>query len=380
MDEPETESADVSTRPQRLVFHIGDYKTGSTSIQYAYAGGKVRFGGDASVVYPTNNQHNSLIRPIKTVGIGESHKVYSRAVGKLTQLAETIRTSSTSYGLISGETLQDVKPQLFRQVVDEYFRDQAADQVRVVAYVRPHAARLLSSFAEQSKLGWFQGSLEQFSRRTERLGRFSYFDRFSGWQEQFGDEFVLRPMIRSELRNQSVIDDFTAVAFDTSDFEVVGHADANQSLSLSDLVGVRFVQARYQEKGKWLRHALGCELARLLAAQPPVDQEGDDQPAPKPERVQLHRELAEQVHAFYIEDAKKMDQVFFDGRPLLQTELDQALENSLPEPQPLDVDAHFSAASQRQLGAMADLVVGMLDQDVPWSNHFRQETLTAQLA
>ena len=132
---------------------------------------------------------------------------------------------------------------------------------------------------------------DRFSRRTERLGRFSYFDRFSGWQEQFGDEFVLRPMIRSELRNQSVIDDFTAVAFDTSDFEVVGHADANQSLSLSDLVGVRFVQARYQEKGKWLRHALGCELARLLAAQPPVDQEGDDQPAPKPAVSYTHLTL-----------------------------------------------------------------------------------------
>mgnify|MGYP000498255412 CR=1 FL=1 len=46
-------------RPKTLVFHIGDHKTGSTSIQYAFAADRVALE-NRSVLYPARINSNRL--------------------------------------------------------------------------------------------------------------------------------------------------------------------------------------------------------------------------------------------------------------------------------------------------------------------------------
>ena len=48
-------------------------------------------------------------------------------------------------------------------------------------------------------------------------------------------------------------------------------------------------------------------------------------------RLQLHRALAERLHAAYLEDARALDRDFFGGAGLMQAELD-ALESALGSP------------------------------------------------
>lgn len=53
-------------RPRRLVIHIGDHKTGSTSVQYAFAQKAVTLEGQ-TVFYPTKLSHNYLRKPVKAL-------------------------------------------------------------------------------------------------------------------------------------------------------------------------------------------------------------------------------------------------------------------------------------------------------------------------
>ena len=162
------------------------------------------------------------------------------------------------------------------------------------------------------------------------------------------------------------------LALDTPAYEFADQGDANESLGLRDLVAIRFMQSRFEDQNRWLRHDLGWELTRLLRYQ-----EAD--PHEPVDRIQLHKPLAEQVRAAHIGDARDMDAEFFGGRPLLQDELDQAVENALPEAQSLDVDSHLSSDGQRQLAAMADLVGEMLQANVRWRLHFHEQRVQGAL-
>ncbi|MFZ0097191.1 MAG: hypothetical protein WAK98_01800, partial [Gemmobacter sp.] len=57
----------MSIEPTRrkLLFHIGHHKTGSTSIQYALATGKVKLDG-GTILYPGKLTHNYLRRHFDT--------------------------------------------------------------------------------------------------------------------------------------------------------------------------------------------------------------------------------------------------------------------------------------------------------------------------
>lgn len=351
------------TRTRRLVVHIGDHKTGSTSIQYAFARGLVAIDG-TPVAYPTDLNHSYLRKHL--AAWGEDRAETAERVFR--RLARRIRHSGASAALISAEALEGTDPGVLGDVLERFFT-RAADDIRVIAYVRPHGPRFLSNFAEQVKIGFFSGDLEAYLTHIRARERLDYAPRFAALRATFGEGFILRPMLREALKSGSVLEDFVFHAFGPEAQITPGAGPANESLSLEDLMRLKVLQARLSEQPQKLRHAVGWEVARLAAALPP--------PATRT-RLHLHRSLAEDIRAVYLDDARALDAGFFGGRPLMQDALAETVETAPTEALPLEPEAWFSAQEMRSLALYADFAAGLLgEKDINWVPLLRQRRVAA---
>jgi len=353
-----------------LIFHIGDHKTGSTSIQHAFARKGVILEG-RTILYPGSIAHNWLKRPLKAYSRGKKKApAYNAAIKKFKNLAENIRASKADFCLISAEGIQDIKPAVFHEVVTKYFAD-AADEIRVIAYVRPHGPRVMSSFAERLKIGALSvmdTGPEQILELFAEKRIFPYHARFGAWRAEFGDNFLLRPMIRSQLYNGSVVEDFVHHAFSTTDFQLVNIDSANESLDLVDLMRLKHLQSQCRERSGDLRHALGWEFGRVVAAMPSPEVRT---------KLLLHKGLARKIHTAWLEDARAVDQAFFGGAPLLEDELDAALEGAVETKQSFQPEDWLGADELRGLTVLSHIISDMAaNQAVDWPTHWRTKLVS----
>ncbi|RME96791.1 MAG: hypothetical protein D6773_16685, partial [Alphaproteobacteria bacterium] len=167
------------TGTKTLIFHIGDRKTGSTSIQNVFAQKQVRLKG-RRVFYPAQLSHNPLRQHFLAYDDPKDPAAHDRAVAAFEALAGRVRNARADFCLLSTETIESVDPAVFHKVLTTHFGD-VADEVRIVGYVRPHAARFLSSFAERTKLGIpavLKGSLDSYFDQVRADRRFLYLPRF----------------------------------------------------------------------------------------------------------------------------------------------------------------------------------------------------------
>jgi len=332
-----------------LVIHIGDHKTGSTSIQLAFAQGHVKLAG-RSVFYPTRLSHNMLKGQCQAYWTPDKPVARKRAITVFQKLANRIQASEADFCLLSAEELEEVDPNRFPEIVARYFAN-AVDEIRVVAYVRPHAARLLSSFAELTKIGAVRSGLEPYLQHALDKRRFHYQPRFAAWQAAFGEAFMLRPMIRDQLFGNSVVHDFIHHGFGESGFQVEDTAIANESLCLEDLMRLKVLQSRCMGYEQKLRHALGWEFTRVIGTLPPSGTRT---------RLTLHKALARDIYAAYLEDARSFDQQFMGGVPLLETELERAVDAAPQAAQSVEPEDHLSPSEIRSLHLLSDIIAGML--------------------
>ncbi len=345
-----------------LIFHIGDHKTGSTSIQLAFAKQLVTLPGK-TVMYPAKLAMNAWgPHCLDYVQAAEPER-RAAAKAKLDNLAARIAREDVDFVLISAEFFERVPAQILRQVVDEIFAP-VVDEVRIIAYVRPHAARLTSSYAERIKVGTRDAvtlGLQDFVARRKETGEFQYLSRFTAWAEQFPDTFTLRPMVKDRLHNASVVEDFLHHAFGGLPYELEPDTEANESLCLEDLMRLKLVQGHMLTQLKPpLRLKLGWEIARIIS----------HLPAPaKRSKLQLHRALAKEIQATYQADARALDQQFFAGQPIMEQELNNAVRTASRRAQSTSPADHLSADEIRTLTIQADLVATLLQQpDVDWSS------------
>lgn len=350
-----------------LIFHIGDHKTGSTTIQYAFARGQVTLNG-ARLFYPAALNHSYLRARLDAYARTDDPAARRKAGAAFDRLAGKIRAAEAEICLISAESLEQADPALLHEVATTYFAG-AADAIRIIAYVRPHAARLLSNFAEQTKIGAFRADLESYFLHTLKNGRLRYQPRFAAWRAHFGDAFTLRPMIAEHLHAGSVLDDFIRHGLGQTGFRVSGSAPANESLCLEDLMRLKLLQAHCARHPQKLRHALGWEFARMAATLPP--------PEPRT-RLRLHRALARKIHAAYLQDARAMDRDFFGGDPLLERALDTALETAAGAAQPLAPEDHLPAAEIRTLSLLSRMISEMAENETgDWVKFLRGKRIAA---
>lgn len=361
--------ANSPTSPNRktLVFHIGDHKTGSTSIQQAFARGAVTTQG-RKVFYPAKMGHNYLREPARVIFSDTPPKKREAAEETFRKLAERIRRSDADLVLISAEDLDGVPAAQLHHIIETWFAD-TADDIRVVAYVRPHAPRLVSSFGTQTKSGLLnEGSLADFHHYTLNQGRLLYHPRFSALRETFGDSFILRPMIRDRLLDGDVVRDFIHYGLGIESFEIAPFPAANEMFYLEDLMRVKLLQRHHQHLRRPLCHALGWEFTRQLASLPP--------PATR-NRLQLHKSLALEIRDTYQEDAHALDRDFFGGVPLLEADLDRAVAEAIETAQSVEPEDYFSDSELRSLTILSQLIAGLMGYE---GANWRQELRSRRLA
>jgi hypothetical protein len=351
-----------------LVIHIGDHKTGTTTIQNALAAGCVEIK-DATLFYPAVLNHNYLMGHIRAFEKGTEPPEPRKNQFSLPDLAEHIRQSDADYVVISAEVFENLDPELLHRVVDTYFCE-CADRIRVVAYVRPHAQRILSSYAEQVKIGWFRGGMRDFYQQNLTSGRFHFAPRFKKLKALFGADFILRPMIREELQNGSVLEDFAHVAFDGRSYKVEEFEAENQSVTVRELALLYFLQGLFQDRDPWLRHTIGWEMVRRLErSRTPADK--------RVRKLVMSRDLACDVQDTYREDAVHMDAEFFDGRPLMMNAMQAMIDKSVSKEQVLDPNQFFSPEHLRNLTVMAGIIHDMLKTRESWPTYFHRHRIRA---
>ncbi len=350
-----------------LIFHIGDHKTGSTSIQLAFAAKRVSFEGK-SVFYPAKLAMNALGARCKAWVQASTPEERKRAARPLKKLAQTVQKSDADYVLISAEAFELVPAEVLHEVVETFFRE-TADDIRIFGYVRPHAPRLLSSFCERTKVGAprvLDATLEQFVSQKSRDQEFIYLPRFTAWLEHFGEAFTLRPMIRAQLHNGSVVEDFLYHAFDGIPYQVSPGSSANESLDLVDLMRLKVLHSALRHESHDLRLKVGWEFSRLISHMPPPS---------APQKLRLHHSVAKKIAATYRDDARAMDKTFFGGAPFLEDQLQSALIQAQGyDAQSVDPKDYLSTAELRTLTVMSNFMAGLLEKkEVNWEAHLHQK-------
>lgn len=351
-----------------LVIHIGGHKTGSTTIQEAFAAEQVQLAG-VSIQYPARLDHNYLRADIISHVKGTPLPVRGPRLLSFAQLARRIQNTEKKYTLLSAEYFETVDADVLKDIVDQHFAP-VVDEIKVVAYVRPHAQRLLSGYSEALKIGWFQDGLEAFFRKNVTDGTLDYAPRFAKWQEAFGDSFILRPMIAEEIVCGSVLDDFLATAFPSERVVSLPQGARNQSLDLKDQVFVQLMQEPFHARKSWFKHTFGWELARQLQA---VDRDPDTAVFAN----LLHQDLAVDLVATYAEDAVAMDAMFFEGKPLFRDALSAALAAAPVAQTVMRAEDVFDANMLRNVKALRAVLSDVLGARYNWPAHFHGQRIKA---
>lgn len=351
-----------------LIFHIGDHKTGSTSIQHVFAKEQVSFDGK-SLLYPAKIALNVLEQRFNAWAAADTPEAREEAAKPLAQLARQIDKARADFTVISAEAFEQVPAAVFRQVVEHFFAP-VADEIRIIAYVRPHAPRILSSFCERTKIGTLRVLTQtpaDFAEARKQDGSFFYHARFSAWRAEFGTAFTLRPMVRGQLRNGSVVEDFLHHAFQGLPYSLHQDDTANESLDLMDLMRLKVLQTALQDESIDLRLKVGWEFSRLLGHMPPPESR---------RKLQLHKALAQDIQATYQDDARAMDRDFFAGEPVLEGDLESTAQKAVTEEQSVDPARYLPAGELRTLEVMSGFVSGLLEnKEVGWPYFLHRKRL-----
>ncbi|MEY8831166.1 hypothetical protein AB9K34_22560 [Sedimentitalea sp. XS_ASV28] len=331
---------------QQLYLHIGDCKTGSTTIQTTLAGSGLATPGTA-LLYPRPMQHGMLARTLTT----HKHLLDKRwgAIGR------SFASAEWDVGVISTELFEFSSPNRVAAALRQHIPDHA-ESLRVIAYVRPHTSRFLSQFAENLKNGHTTGDMQEFATRMDRLGRLDYVARLQKWRDVFGDRLIVRPFTRDRLARGDVRHDFLGLILEGRAYELGDITDANASLSLADLALMRLLQRRFAERlGAEHPSAIpfGKQFGRLLHATPSL----------RPfERLRLSRSLCDWFITRYRDDAEQMDSQWI-GAPCFVPALLAAADDTVPQAQSLQAEDHFDGETLRLMTCWADLILRQMQDD-----------------
>lgn len=345
-----------ATRCKTLLIHIGDPKTGSSSIQRALFDGNWSSTGSSSIAYPERLNEIPLAKSLY------ADAAAPQRAQKFAATAQWLDQQHAEVAVLSAEHFAFVQPQALQDAVAQYLPDYA-DRVRVLAYVRPHLSRLLSSYAQRVKTRGLQQNFETFCKASIRQERFQYTRRFLAWQEVFGAAFALRPFIRSQLHQGDVVADFLQQTLGDGAGEIETGTQVNDSPGLDQLACLQLVQKvlRNADVEQPLRHALCGTLAQQLASKAPA----------AGGRLKMHSDLVPLLQEYYRQDAQALDAAFFTGSPLTSA-LEQAAAEAVSTPQSIAAADRFSPQQLASLRSAARSLASQV-QDAPgeWQRHLR---------
>lgn len=296
-----------SSAPPRLVFHLGDFKTGTTVLQHWLA------QGDGPFMVPPGVPHVDLVHSLNRP---PAQPDTFAPVVEMLRAAPPGRTV-----VVSAEHFEFADPARLKEAIARHLAPWR-DQIGLIAYVRPHLPALLSRYSESTKIGSFDGTLRAFLDWPQTVRRMTYAPRFARWRETFGGAFSLRLHDRDRLTGGDIRRDFTQVVTGRDPGEVSGGmsgpaGSANDQLGVRHLALARALHRAIRralmqttgpvapgssaEAAQW---TLGRHLGRMLAGGPV-----DTGPPLRADTL-----LAEAVAARFGADAAALDAAFFAPR------------------------------------------------------------------
>ena len=331
---------------RRLFLHIGDCKTGSTILQSMLARRDCRAEG-IRLFYPGKLAHGALAGSLST-----RKDLYPN---HWQNIAKRLDNAEWDVAVLSSELFEFASPEAVAGAVRDHLPGYA-DKLTVIAYVRPHAARAVSQFAENLKLGQDTGDFKALLYRFLKAGRLNYADRLARWQQAFGDRLIVRPYLRSWFPDGDVRRDFLAQILPGARYELADGQDANTALPVSDLTLMRMLHMRFQSRpgtDPENRVAFGKQFGRLLQGTAPTV---------KTERLRLPLPLYDRIRHACAADAEKLDATWI-GAPCFAPALDAARADTLARPQSLDCRDYYGPEIIRLMQAWADLLLRQMDEE-----------------
>lgn len=314
-----------------LILHIGDPKTGSTSIQQTLLE-RTYLCETRSLDYPDSLSAYPLARAMREdaePGLADQ---------RFAHYVDWLAACSSDGAVISAEQFSTLPPEKVAQTFQTYF-PQHAPTMTVVAYVRPHISRFLSAYAQRTKAGLMHRSLDEFYSASNGKALLNFYVRFSNWRAVFGDRFILRPMARDSLKDGDVVADFLDIALVGAPFRLTGATEVNTSLSVEALAGLRLMHRVMQkfELGANVQHAIGSRLNTLIAQSPA-----------RGTKLRISTGLYNRMRSQCEDDAEALDAAFFD-QPVMMRALDAAALETVAEPQDWDGRTLFPVETQQTL-------------------------------
>jgi hypothetical protein len=317
----------------RLVLHAGDCKSGSTAIQSVLQLGSWRYTGDTppTLLYAKGGRRDGLNhhRLSDSLHMEQAQSYRDQAWGRL---GAEFAAATQDLVVVSSERFEFAPPQAVADAIDRFLPGARAD-MQVVIYVRPHAARLQSGYAQNIRQGLFTGDLAGFLESAEAERRFHYADRLSAWKSVFGDALTVRPMVRADLTGGCVVQDFlTLCAADTGAVPLVEKIpNENKSLNAAGLALIRELHGALRVRNPAQDPARAAILQRLCTQLEALPAFGEG-------RTGLPMDLRPKLRDAFAEDAARCDREMFGGR-VLAPALEAALADDTPlppAPQPED--------------------------------------------
>lgn len=315
-----------------LVLHIGDPKTGSSSIQQALFDHKVECP-TVSFDYPPLSSAfvlaNTLQRTSSAADRAERFSAYS----------DWLDQSDADVAIISAEQFSTFSADAVSAAFQEFMPGHAAT-MRVICYARPHVSRLLSAYAQRTKTGTLDTDLEDFYLRLSFNKFMNTHARFLKWRAIYGERFILRPFIRNELQDGDVVADFMGLVLNGEPFRLLDATVANVSLNYEALSGLRLLQSSLRKHGvqDHTRQMVGSRINALAGARP----------TSAGTKLQIGKALYQRILGQCMEDARNLDRDFF-GRPMMVPALEQAGKETIEES--LDCNA-LNFMPRRQIAAI----------------------------
>lgn len=316
----------------KLVVHIGEIKTGSTSIQTALAAGTVPKTG-LTLHYPCDSLNHNSLEPLFRAGATADAPRIKRIRRSITN------NSAADISVISAERFSTIPPDSIERTLSNCFGDLVSE-VSIIHYIRPHFGRAVSAYAEQVKIGSTDLSLPEFLDAAIQEKRYHSAHRIQKWKDVFGPAYSVRIMSRNTLVNQDVVADFFAATLGTIPSDWSSPSQVNASLCAEGTTYVRSLQSHLTGRLRALRHALGYEFEYLY---------NKATPTAKRTKLAIDRTKASEFYEAHVNDALEVDRILESDK----------FKNEL------DID--YSAALSRQ------------DSQINLSNHDTARRIIADL-